>query len=470
MLAPGWVDIHTHYDGQVSWDPELTPSSWHGVTTVVMGNCGVGFAPVRPGEEDFLIELMESVEDIPGTALHEGIDWGWETFEQYLDSLDAKPTVMDVAAQVPHCAVRAYVMGERAHDDATHDEIAEMAEVVERAMRAGAAGFSTSRTVLHRSRHGYVPGTAAPADELLAIGDALGAAGHGVFQMVSDTVEHRARANVDGGPRAPHGRDGHLRARAGVVPGACRIPRRARPRRSARGRGLRGRAAGVVATDRHAVRAAVVAPPLHHPPDVPLDRTPPLAERVAKLRQPEVRAALLAEQPDTNNVIAVALMSRWDQFFPLGDPPDYEPPPEAQRGRGRRAREAARRRRSMLDWMLERDGTALLFAPLASYADGDHEALREMMTHPAHGARAGRRRRALRPDLRRQHDRPTCSRTGRATASRRAPSARAGRAPADRHAPRRSTASPTAARSSPASAPISTSSTSTRCACTRPRW
>ena len=188
VLAPGWVDIHTHYDGQVSWDPELTPSSWHGVTTVVMGNCGVGFAPVRPGEEDFLVELMESVEDIPVTALHEGIDWGWETFEQYLDSLDTKHTVMDVAAQVPHCAVRAYVMGERAHDDATHDEIAQMAEVVERAMRAGAAGFSTSRTVLHRSKHGYVPGTAAPADELLAIGDALGAAGHGVFQMVSDTV------------------------------------------------------------------------------------------------------------------------------------------------------------------------------------------------------------------------------------------------------------------------------------------
>ncbi|HEY5696102.1 MAG TPA: amidohydrolase family protein, partial [Acidimicrobiales bacterium] len=110
LVTPGWVDVHTHYDGQVTWDPMLTPSSWQGVTTVVMGNCGVGFAPVRPGEEDFLIELMESVEDIPGTALHEGIDWGWETFEQYLDSLDAKRTVMDVAAQVPHCAVRAYVM------------------------------------------------------------------------------------------------------------------------------------------------------------------------------------------------------------------------------------------------------------------------------------------------------------------------------------------------------------------------
>src|SRR6476469_8355106 len=188
LVTPCFVDIHTHFDGQVCWDKQVTPSCWHGVTTVVMGNCGVGFAPVRPGTESELVALMESVEDIPGTALHEGIDWGWETFEEYLDSLDTTRTVMDVAAQVPHCAVRAYVMGERAHDDATHDEIAEMAVVVERAMRAGAAGFSTSRTVLHRSRHGYVPGTAAPADELLAIGDALGTVGHGVFQMVSDTV------------------------------------------------------------------------------------------------------------------------------------------------------------------------------------------------------------------------------------------------------------------------------------------
>src|SRR3954468_3915463 len=138
LLTPGWVDIHTHYDGQVTWDPEVTPSSWHGVTTVVMGNCGVGFAPVRPDGRDFLIELMESVEDIPGTALHEGIDWQWESFEDYLDALDRIAMVMDVAAQVPHCAVRAFVLGDRAHEDATADEIAQMANVVEGAMRAGA--------------------------------------------------------------------------------------------------------------------------------------------------------------------------------------------------------------------------------------------------------------------------------------------------------------------------------------------
>src|SRR3954463_6004994 len=159
IVTPGWVDIHTHYDGQVSWDPELSPSSWHGVTTVVMGNCGVGFAPVRPDGHDFLIELMEGVEDIPGTALHEGIDWSWESFPQYLDALDATPRVLDIAAQVPHAAVRAYVLGERAHEEADADEIAEMADIVHAALRAGAVGFTTSRTILHRSKHGLMPGT-----------------------------------------------------------------------------------------------------------------------------------------------------------------------------------------------------------------------------------------------------------------------------------------------------------------------
>ena len=158
------------------------------MTTVVMGNCGVGFAPVRRGGESFLIELMEGVEDIPGTALHEGIDWQWESFPEYLDAVDRMPRVMDVAAQVPHAALRAYVLGERAHEDATADEILLMAKYTEEALAAGAAGFTTSRTLLHSSKHGLVPGTSAPPDELLAIGDAIARAGHGVFQLVSDTA------------------------------------------------------------------------------------------------------------------------------------------------------------------------------------------------------------------------------------------------------------------------------------------
>lgn len=144
LVTPGWVDVHTHYDGQVTWDPVLAPSCWNGVTTLVMGNCGVGFAPVRRGQEDFLIELMEGVEDIPGTALHEGIDWRWESFPEYLDALAQMPRVLDVAAQVPHCALRAYVLGERAHDlDLSNDEIAEMARLTTEALRAGAVGFTT---------------------------------------------------------------------------------------------------------------------------------------------------------------------------------------------------------------------------------------------------------------------------------------------------------------------------------------
>ena len=161
LLTPGWVDIHTHYDGQVTWDPEVTPSSWHGATTVVMGNCGVGFAPVRPDGRDFLIELMESVEDIPGTALHEGITWEWESFPEYLDAIGNSRFALDIGAQVPHGALRGYVMGERGGDHTempSTDEIARMGALAAEGIRAGALGFSTSRTVNHKSKNGsYTP-------------------------------------------------------------------------------------------------------------------------------------------------------------------------------------------------------------------------------------------------------------------------------------------------------------------------
>ena len=189
LVAPGWVDIHTHYDGQASWDPLLAPSSWHGVTTAVMGNCGVGFAPVRPHQRQFLIELMEGVEDIPGTALAEGIDWQWERFPEYLDAIERKPRAIDVGAHVPHGAVRAYVLGERCNTDyvPNADEIAEMAKLVHEGVAAGALGFSTSRTLLHRDKKGvHVPGTFAGSDEMLALGLAMKGLSHGVYEMVSD--------------------------------------------------------------------------------------------------------------------------------------------------------------------------------------------------------------------------------------------------------------------------------------------
>ena len=193
IVAPGFVDIHTHYDGQATWDQEMAPSSWHGVTTVVMGNCGVGFAPAKPDRHEWLISLMEGVEDIPGTALAEGITWDWETFPQYLDALEKMPRSIDIGTHVPHGAVRAYVLGDREQPGAvpTAEDIKAMSDIVEEGVRAGALGFSTSRTVLHKSVDGeLVPGTTATPEELVAIGHAMGrakdAGGHAVFEMASD--------------------------------------------------------------------------------------------------------------------------------------------------------------------------------------------------------------------------------------------------------------------------------------------
>ena len=202
IVTPGFVDIHTHFDGQVCWDKEVTPSSWHGVTTIVMGNCGVGFAPVRPGTENELVELMESVEDIPGTALHEGIPWGWQTFAEYLDVIDT-PYAIDVAAQAPHVAIRHFVMGERCYDDATAEDMQEMSRITKEALEAGAVGFSTSRFYGHRDKAGnLVPGTNASSDEMIAIAEAFSHVDHGAIEIISDHlknedelawIEHMAR-------------------------------------------------------------------------------------------------------------------------------------------------------------------------------------------------------------------------------------------------------------------------------------
>ena len=377
VLAPGWVDVHTHYDGQVTWDPLLSPSSWHGVTTLVMGNCGVGFAPVRPDGHDFLIELMEGVEDIPGTALHEGIDWQWESFPEYRDALDSIPRAVDVAAQVPHAALRAYVMGERAHEDATAEEVAEMARLTEEALAAGAVGFTTSRTILHRSKHGLVPGTYAPADELVAIGEAIGRVGGGrVVELVSDTAstederawmvelaKHSGATITYALAQAGHDKSGYREAleHAGSVPGI--VPQ------------VPCRPTGMLFGFQSSLHPFITHPTYRKVADLPL------AERVAELRKPEVRAALVSEGPSTSNPIGLGLMQRWGQMFPLGDPPDYEPPASASAA-AVAEREGRSPQEVVLDWLLERDGKALIFAPLASYADHDHEAILEMMTHP----------------------------------------------------------------------------------------
>jgi N-acyl-D-aspartate/D-glutamate deacylase len=382
VVAPGWVDIHTHYDGQVTWDPEVTPSSGHGVTTVVMGNCGVGFAPARPDGHEFLIELMEGVEDIPGTALAEGITWDWETFPEYLDAVASMPRTVEVAAQVPHAALRAYVMGERAHEQPDADEIGQIAALAQEAMEAGAVGISTSRTILHSSKHGLVPGTDAPPDELLALGDALGAAGRGVFELVSDSqggeadqawmldlARRTGRTVTFALAQTPYAPEGFREAldtaqRLRQEEGLRIVPQ------------VASRPTGMLFGLQSSLHPFSTHPTYRSLADLPL------AERVARLRDPEVRARLLSEQPATKNRIAVTLMQRWSQIFPLGDPPDYEPPASAS-VEGVAAATGGDPQAIVLDWLLERDGKAFLFAPLASYVDHDHEAIREMMTHPA---------------------------------------------------------------------------------------
>ncbi len=382
VIAPGWVDIHTHYDGQVTWDPYLSPSSWHGVTTVVMGNCGVGFAPVRPDAHDFLIELMESVEDIPGTALHEGIDWQWETFPEYLDFLDKMPRVLDVAAQMPHCALRAYVLGDRAHDlELSPDEITKMAELTKEALDAGAVGFSTSRTILHSSSHGYVPGTYSHPEELETIGDAMGAAGHGVFQLVSDNVGKADEMDWIGRFCETTGRpltylmaqsrdnptgyldmlDDALKMQQDGIKIVPQVP--ARP-------------TGMLYGLQSSLHPFMSHPSYKSIADKSHD------EIVAAMKDPAFREQLLSEKPETTNPVALHLLTNFAQMFPLGDPPDYEPAPETSVAavadrEGRSPEEVA------YEWMMERDGKQMMFSPLASYVDYNLDAIGKMMDHPA---------------------------------------------------------------------------------------
>lgn len=382
IVTPGFVDIHTHYDGQATWDPYLTPSGWHGVTTVVMGNCGVGFAPAAPDRHEWLIGLMEGVEDIPGAALTEGMTWEWESFPEYLDALDRMPRALDIAAQVPHGAVRAYVMGERGakNEAATPDDIEAMAEIVREAIAAGAVGFTTSRTMLHRAKDGeLVPGTFASDDELLGIGAVMGELDAGVFEFTSDMVAvademswMQRFSQATGRPvtfsclqndfQPEAWRDLLERSERATAEGARIVPQVA-GRPTCLLFGLESSAHPFVLHDAYQPLAAL-----------------PLAERVARMRDPEVRAAILSE--DTAKLgFANAILSRYDKLFPLGDPPDYEPPPEASVAaiaarEGRSAEEVA------YDLLLQSDGKELLYSPFLGYSYGDFEVMREMLEHP----------------------------------------------------------------------------------------
>ena len=381
IVTPGWVDIHTHYDGQVTWDPVVSPSGWHGVTTVVMGNCGVGFAPARASERDWLIQLMEGVEDIPGAALAEGMSWNWESFTEYLDEVDSMARVMDVAALLPHGSLRAYVLGEgRGNDAATAEEIAEMAALAGEAVDAGAVGISTTRTLLHRAKDGELAaGTTAAAAELVALGDALGGRGHRVFSVASDLMD------LDGefAWMAEISRRNHVPVTYQVLavdfaPDLWRtwIDRALEANRQ--GSWLVPQVAGKPASiliglessfhpfvQRAAYRAVA---------DLPLD------ERVARLRDPDVRRAIL-EDDATSKRMDGLLRSNLTKVFPLGDQLDYEPSPDESVA-AIAAREGRTVDEVMYDAMLAKDGTGMLYFPLLGYVNGGLEPTAQMLQHP----------------------------------------------------------------------------------------
>ena len=389
LVTPGWVDIHTHYDGQATWDDVLAPTAWHGVTTLVMGNCGVGFAPAAPDRRDWLIGLMEGVEDIPGTALAEGIDWQWETFPEYLDALSQRRWTMDVGTQIAHGAVRAYVMGERGarNEPATPEDIRRMTELVREAVVAGALGFSTSRTIAHTAIDGEpVPGTFAAEDELFGIGSALGDLGEGIFELApmgaagedivgpAQEVDWMRRLSakigrpvtfaliqVDAAPEL--WRELMDASLAAADEGADIWPQ------------VAGRATGLL-SGHHTTYSLFDAFPAYQELKA---RGLSDEELFAELQRPEVRGAILGWEPD--EVTATSLAGAYDRTFLLGDPPDYEP--SAERSLAGMAAASGRHPLEVAyDALFADGGHGLLYVPILNYAQGSLEPVREMFLHP----------------------------------------------------------------------------------------
>ena len=385
LVTPGFVDIHTHFDGQITWDPLLTPSFWHGVTTVVMGNCGVGFAPAAPNRRDWLIGLMEGVEDIPGSALAEGMEWGWESFPEYLDFLDKLPKAIDIGTQVPHGAVRAYVMGDRGarNEDANPEDIQEMSAIVKEGLEAGALGFSTSRTLAHRAIDGEpVPGTFAAEDELFGIGQALKELGTGIYEVapagvtgddanapeleiawmrkLSAEIERPvsfAMVQFDNEPEA--WRDALDRSLEALEDGAELYPQVA----------ARGISILLTLRGRH--------PFIHAASYRELDDLD-WAERAEAMRDPQRREKILSEVEAPDAALGFIM---WDKLYPMTDPPNYEPT-EDQSVAAQSEAASQTALEFAYDFLSQGDGQNVLFAPLFNYANGNLDATREMMMHP----------------------------------------------------------------------------------------
>ncbi len=380
LVTPGFVDIHTHYDGQAVWDDHLAPSSWHGVTTAVMGNCGVGFAPVRAADHEVLIELMEGVEDIPGAALHEGLDFRWESFDDYLGVVERRARDIDLCAQLPHGPLRVYVMGERAArlEAATPKDVDAMRALTAEAIKAGALGFSTTRSLNHRTVRGdYTPTLRASADELKGIALGLKDAGRGVLQFISDfdtpsLAEEfallRNLVEISGRPLSisvaqRHSAPNNWREIMALVDQAV-----------ADGLPMRGQVAprpiGVLLGLQGSRNPFCFTPAYGEIQHLPL------AERAAKMAEPAMRARLLEEI--TQPARGARRVTDWDKMYPFGDPPDYEPPAH-MRLSAIAEREGRSPAEVVLDLILQDGGKAFIYAPFANYADANLDVCGEML-------------------------------------------------------------------------------------------
>lgn len=378
IVAPGFVDIHTHYDGQATWDQEMAPSSWHGVTTVIMGNCGVGFAPARPDRHEWLINLMEGVEDIPGTALAEGITWDWETFPEYLDALEKLPRTVDVGTHVPHGAVRAYVLGDREQPGVvpTEDDLAQMSAIVEEGVKAGALGFSTSRTVLHKSVDGeLVPGTTATAEELVIIGRAMGRAGHGVFEMASDLNRDWNEFEWMGNLSRETGLPVTFAALQSI---AKELPLE---EQIAEMRAQNDNGANIIAQIALRGNGVILAwqgtvNPFYYRPSWMAINQLPWQEQKERLFDPAFKAQLLSEPNDYSEApqdmlaVIMAVTQGWALQYEMDDDFDYEP----DEGATLQARATAKGidpSEYAYDLMCADEGTGFIYIPILNYADGN---------------------------------------------------------------------------------------------------
>jgi N-acyl-D-amino-acid deacylase len=385
IVSPGWVDIHTHYDGQATWDQEMAPSSWHGVTTIVMGNCGVGFAPAKPDKHDWLIGLMEGVEDIPGTALAEGMTWNWETFPEYLDELERLPRTVDVGTHVPHGAVRAYVMGERGarNEEPTETDIAQMSKVVEEGLRAGALGFSTSRTILHKSvDRELVPGTTATKEELIGIGRAMGRVGYGVFEMASDLKrewnEFEWMGELSRETKLPV-TFAALQSIAKELPLDEQISEmRAQNEKGANivaQIALRGN--GIVMAWQGTVHPFRFKPAWNEIIDKPW------SEQLAHLKDPAFKQRMLTEEnifPESDVIgLLMIIAGGWSLQYEMGPDFNYEPT-QAETIATRAAEAGVSPIEYAYDLLMQSEGTGFVYFPILNYADGNLNFLEDLQT------------------------------------------------------------------------------------------